>query len=91
MQPAGRARIEAAIADGSWTQLDAVEALEVPPDLEEAFAADGSARGFYDSLTRGKRKMILSFLNSAKREETRRLRIAKICEALRAGKMPVGG
>ena len=36
--PAGIAKIEAAKADGSWNALDAVENLELPPDLVEALA-----------------------------------------------------
>jgi len=37
MTPAGQAVIDAAKADGSWTLLDDVENLVVPPDLAEAF------------------------------------------------------
>ena len=36
MTPAGMAKIEAAQKDGSWTSLDKVEALDVPPDLAKA-------------------------------------------------------
>ena len=39
MHPAGLAKIEQAKADGSWTLLDAVEALALPADLIAAFAA----------------------------------------------------
>ena len=39
MLPAGLAKIEAAQQDGSWTVLDSVERLEVPPDLQAAFDA----------------------------------------------------
>lgn len=34
MMPAGLAKIEAAQQHGSWNALDAVAALDVPPDLE---------------------------------------------------------
>ena len=33
MMPAGLAKVAAAKKDGSWTKLDAVEALEIPADL----------------------------------------------------------
>jgi uncharacterized protein YdeI (YjbR/CyaY-like superfamily) len=34
MMPAGLAKIEAAKQDGSWTALDAIEALEIPSDFD---------------------------------------------------------
>jgi uncharacterized protein YdeI (YjbR/CyaY-like superfamily) len=88
LQPAGRLKMEAAIANGSWTALDAVEALQVPADLEQALEADSQVRTFYESLTQGRKKMILTFLNNAKREETRKTRIAAICRALHEGRSP---
>ena len=88
MQPAGRAKIDAAISDGSWLHLDGVEALEMPPELAQPLAANAAAQATYDALTRGRKKMLLSYLHSAKREETRRFRISKILEALSQGKMP---
>jgi uncharacterized protein YdeI (YjbR/CyaY-like superfamily) len=33
MAPAGLAKVEIARQDGSWNALDAVDALEIPPDL----------------------------------------------------------
>jgi uncharacterized protein YdeI (YjbR/CyaY-like superfamily) len=40
----GRAVIDRARADGTWTALDGVEALEVPPDLADALEAEGPRR-----------------------------------------------
>ena len=37
MAPAGLAKVEAARKDGSWNALDAVEALEIPPDLAKRY------------------------------------------------------
>ena len=47
MTPAGRAVIERAQADGSWTFLDDIEDLIVPDDLAEALrrGSRGSVRG----------------------------------------------
>ena len=39
MTPPGLENIEAAKRDGSWHALDAIEALEIPPDLEAALAS----------------------------------------------------
>lgn len=89
MQAAGRARIDAAIADGTWTLLDAVEAQEMPVELQGALAAVPTALGYYESLTPGRKKTLLRWLNEAKREETRNIRISRIVEALGEGRMPV--
>lgn len=50
MTPPGLAKIEAAQLDGSWSALDAVEALEIPPDLERALAetANGTRQPMED-------------------------------------------
>jgi uncharacterized protein YdeI (YjbR/CyaY-like superfamily) len=75
MTPAGMATIEAAKADGSWTALDAVEALEVPTDLAEALAASPVASANFDAFPASARRMILWWIVSAKRPETRARRI----------------
>ena len=88
MTPAGMAKVEEAKKNGTWDALAHVENLTVPPDLKKAMAAKKKARMFYESLTDGKKKQILFWLNNAKREETRMKRIAAIVKALGDGKMP---
>ena len=56
---AGWAKIQTAQADGSWTSLDAVEALVVPDDLQRALTADPQADRYWQSLRPGKRKVFL--------------------------------
>lgn len=75
MAPAGLAKVEAAKADGSWNALDAVEALEVPLDLEQAFAAFPEARRYWDAFPRSVKRGILEWISTAKRPETRAKRI----------------
>ena len=75
MAPAGLAKIDAAKADGSWTSLDAVEALEVPDDLHAALAGYPDARRHFDAFPNSARKMILGWIVSAKKPETRARRI----------------
>lgn len=75
--PAGQAKIDAAIADGSWTILDAAEALEVPPDLARALAANKKAKANFDAFPPGARKLALTWIVTAKRSETRDARIAE--------------
>ena len=83
LRPAGIAKIEAAKADGSWTALDAVEALQEPAELRRALDADGAARRNFDAMPRGARKQFLYWLSSAKRENTRAARIAEIVRMCR--------
>ena len=75
MMPAGLARVEAAKQDGSWNALDSIEALEIPPDLKKAFAADQTARQFFDAFPRSVKRGILEWIASAKKPETRARRI----------------
>src|SRR5690349_21032027 len=57
--PAGLAKIEAARKDGSWEALDAVEALEIPPDLEKALASYGAAKQNFEAFPRSVKRAIL--------------------------------
>lgn len=75
MMPAGLAKVEAAKRDGSWTSLDAVEALEVPPDLATALASYTRAREHFDAFPRSVKRGILEWIALAKKPETRVKRI----------------
>lgn len=82
MQPAGLRCVEIAQANGMFTFLDDVEALVVPDDLD---AALGRARATFDGFSPGRRKQALYWVKSAKREQTRADRIAKIADAAARG------
>lgn len=75
MQPAGLAIVEQAQADGSWTFLEDVERLEVPPDLAAALAAHDGAEGHFARFPRSVKRGILEWIKQAKRDETRARRI----------------
>lgn len=77
MMPPGLALIEQAKADGSWNALDDIEALKVPPDLAAAFRATPKAKSHFDAFGRSSQKIILLWVLSAKRPETRAKRIAE--------------
>jgi uncharacterized protein YdeI (YjbR/CyaY-like superfamily) len=77
MTPAGLAKIEAAKQDGSWTALDAIEALEIPPDLQRAIETDPIAQQNFEAFPRSAKRGILEWVISAKRPETRAKRIAE--------------
>jgi uncharacterized protein YdeI (YjbR/CyaY-like superfamily) len=75
MRPAGLAKIEAAKLDGSWTLLDAVEALEVPADLEQALREFPNASANFAAFPKSAKRGILEWIVQAKRPETRAKRI----------------
>ena len=83
MTPAGLAKIEAAKADGSWTSLDKVEALDVPPDLAKALSKNKTALANFNAFSPSRKKMLLYWVNEAKRPETRAKRIAEAVAAAR--------
>lgn len=80
MTPAGSKAIETAKANGSWTSLDAVEALVMPPDLAKALAKSKAAKKHYEAFPPSARKYILWHIGSARTEPTRAKRIREIVE-----------
>jgi uncharacterized protein YdeI (YjbR/CyaY-like superfamily) len=75
MTRAGLAKIETAKRDGSWNALDGIEALEIPPDLEKALAADKVAQEYFNAFPRSVKRAILEWIASAKKPETRAKRV----------------
>ena len=76
MAPAGLAAIERAKANGSWAQLDAVERLEVPGDLQAALDAHPPAAAHWAAFPPSSRKMMLGWIADAVRPDTRAARVA---------------
>jgi len=81
MTKAGLESIELAKQNGSWNILDTVDALIIPEDLEKALAKYPEAMDFFLGLSKSIKKMMLYWLVSAKRPETRQKRIEEIAEA----------
>lgn len=75
IMPAGLAKIEAAKQDGSWNALDAIEALEIPPDLEQALASYEKAQQNFEAFPKSAKRGILEWISAAKKPETRAKRI----------------
>ncbi|TFD45932.1 hypothetical protein E3T55_17605 [Cryobacterium frigoriphilum] len=75
MHEAGEAVIARAEADGSWTLLDDVEKLIVPPDLAAAFDDFPGSRARWDAFPRSARRGILEWIMQAKTSPTRGRRI----------------
>lgn len=84
--PAGRAAIEAAKADGSWTIMDEAEELIVPDDLAELL--DPDALDNFRALSPSRQRNILAWISLAKRDDTRARRIQQTAEAFRRGQTP---
>ena len=89
MTPAGQARIAAAIADGSWTLLDDIEAMIVPDDLKRALASAPEADGNFQAFAPSVKKPLLLWVQSAKRAETRQKRIETIVESSAENRNPL--
>lgn len=81
MTPAGFKSIEIAKENGSWTILDEVEELIIPDDLDQALNNLDGAGEYFINLSKSVRKMMLYWVTSAKRPETRQNRIDQIAHA----------
>lgn len=89
MTEAGLKKIEVAKQNGSWESLDAIEALTIPVDLQQALAANKMASRYFESFSNSSKKVILSWIGSAKRSETRSKRIEKTIASISQNKNPL--
>ena len=76
--PAGRAAIEQAKKDGSWSKLDRSEAIVTPPALARALRAYPGSKRNFDAFPPGVRKQLIFWVDDAKRAETRDQRADEI-------------
>src|SRR6218665_1560628 len=88
LAPAGIRAIDAAKKNGSWEVLDGPEAGIEPPELAGALDAMPAGRGNWDSFPKSAKKLGLTSIAMARREETRAARIAKIVADAAEGKRP---
>jgi uncharacterized protein YdeI (YjbR/CyaY-like superfamily) len=84
MLPTGQALIDAAIADGSWTILDSVDAMLEPDDLVAAIDA-ADVRDTWSRWSPSRRKQVLAQLVLAKTPPTRAKRIDAAIAVLSGG------
>ena len=78
MTSAGLKAIAIAQSNGSWSILDAVEALIIPDDLMTALSSNLVAKEYFLNLSRTDKRNLLQWITLAKREETRQKRIREI-------------
>ena len=72
--------IEIAKKNGSWTILDDVESLVTPKELENEFGNHPGSREYFNGLSNSAKKILLYWVISAKRKETRQKRVLEIAE-----------
>jgi uncharacterized protein YdeI (YjbR/CyaY-like superfamily) len=80
MMPSGLAKVEAAKTEGYWNALDAVEALEIPPDLLRAFTKHEMAAENFEKFPRSVKRSILEWIGNAKTATTRTKRITETAD-----------
>ena len=85
MTDAGLAVIEVAKCNGSWTSLDGIDSLQLPPELKTALHANAAAKRRWNTYTPSSRKQFLFWLAGAKRPDTRAKRVATIVECAATG------
>lgn len=73
---AGKAAVAVAKRNGAWTALDAVEALEMPSDLEQALRKNRRAAEHFAAFPPSSKKIILTWIAAARRPDTRASRVA---------------
>ncbi len=88
MTKAGLDSIEVAKQNGSWSILDEVEELIIPTDLEKAFKTKRGSKEYFTALSKSSKKMLLYWIKSARRPETRQKRIDEIVQNAAKGRKP---
>lgn len=83
-------RAQAGVAAGDQVEVDvgldtAPREVTVPDDLAAALAGDAKARGAFEKLTYSHQLRWVTWINDAKKAETRDRRVVKAIEDLRAG------
>lgn len=77
MEIPGVAAIAKSKALGLWDAYEHVDLLQVPQDLREGLDAQPQAASFFDAAAPSYRRNVLRWINSAKRPQTRVVRIEK--------------
>jgi uncharacterized protein YdeI (YjbR/CyaY-like superfamily) len=86
MAPAGLAAIERAKANGSWSALDDIDNLVVPPDLAAALAGRPGAAEAWEAAAPSSRRMVLAWVTQVKNPEIRTRRVARAADQAASGK-----
>lgn len=90
MTDAGRRAVEVAKANGWWSLSDSVEDLVEPDELAAALDAEPRARRTWDGFPPSARKMMLWWVATAVKPETRAKRVATIVAEAAEGRRAQG-
>jgi len=92
MTPAGVEKMEIAKKNGSWESLDKIYApidqLQIPDDLEKALSKNEKVKTNFLNFPAFTRRQFLNWINSAKRDETKKARIKQAVLMCAANKKP---
>ncbi|RYY56773.1 MAG: hypothetical protein EOO09_05295 [Chitinophagaceae bacterium] len=88
MAKAGLESIRIAKENGSWNKLDQVESLVIPKELASAFRAHPGSRKYFNGLSKSVKKMILHWVHSARRIETKLKRAEETASLAAVGERP---
>ncbi len=75
MTPTGQKLIDFAKENGTWDVLNEIDDETIPEDLQHSFQKNKLAKANFEAFSSSAKKMILSWILSAKRTETRAKRI----------------
>ena len=75
MTDAGMKKIEAAKLDGSWDSLNGIDSMQIPADFKKALSVNKRAKRNFGAFSDSSKKIILYWIQSAKRPETRERRV----------------
>lgn len=88
MRPAGLATVDAAKADGRWDRAYAGPAtMTTPGDLEQALAAEPTAKAYFDSLNKSEKYSVLWPLATVS-AKNRAVKISSLVQNLATGQIP---
>jgi len=77
MTPAGLEAIAIAKKNGMWTALNDVDKMIIPDDLQKEFSKNKKASENFTAFSPSAKKIILYWIQSAKKPETREKRISE--------------
>ena len=80
MTPAGQVMIDLAKKTGTWLALDNTDNMVIPEDLQRAFKRNKGAQINFNAFPPSSKRIILGWIQSAKRAETRQQRIMESVE-----------
>ena len=89
MTEVGLRLVDHAKRTGEWDQLSGtLRDQPIPDELQAALERDRESRTWFDARTPSQRRQFLAWIHDAKREETRKRRIARVIEMIQNREKP---